>query len=90
MTVSLGTDDEQQDLESFAVLDNGHIDLSETLKVIQSVGSKLNRVYRDNNRIVYQDDDVENEQALLVEVLPAGNFERTSTRTIIPNKTLVW
>jgi len=30
-----------------------------------------------------QDDDIENKQALLVEVLPAGNFKRVSTRTIM-------
>jgi hypothetical protein len=31
MNVSLGTDDEERDFESFAVLDDGDIDLSETL-----------------------------------------------------------
>jgi hypothetical protein len=32
MGVSLGPNDEQWDFESFAVLDDGHINLSETLR----------------------------------------------------------
>ena len=49
MNVNLGTDDEQWDLESFAVLqvDNGHIGFSERLKIIQSVVSKY--LNRDNH-----------------------------------------
>jgi len=37
INVSLGMNNEQRDPESFAVLDNRHIDSSETLHVIQSV-----------------------------------------------------
>ena len=32
MNVGLGTDDEERNFETFAVLDDGYIDLSETLQ----------------------------------------------------------
>ena len=50
----------------------------------------IKSIDKDGYRIVYQDDDIENKQTLLIEVLPARNFQRTGTWTIKPNKTLVW
>ena len=43
--------DEQRDLESFAVLDNGQTNFSETLEVLRSVGIRY--IDRVNYRGIY-------------------------------------
>ena len=64
------------------------INFSKRLQDIQLVG--LDKLIVAMITMTYtQDYDIENKQALLVELL-AESFKKRTTRTIIPNKRVLW
>ena len=64
------------------------INFSKRLQDIQLVG--LDKLIVAMITVAYtQDYDIENKQALLVELL-AESFKKRTTRTIIPNKRVLW
>ena len=86
--VGFGLDDECGDLESSTVIEDVGVDLCEALWQEVSKGPE-NARRASPYGIINQDNEVENEKALLIEVLP-GNVESTRTCNFKPDETRIW